>query len=88
LGLYRVPARSTFSDANHKCSYRVFETVYQELLKLYHPFISDSRLKGLSIRNLKVIDSTTIQLFSEMLREVGRKPLVGRGGRVASRCIR
>jgi hypothetical protein len=88
LGLYRVPVRSTLSDANRKSSYRVFETVYQELLKLYHPFILDSRLKGLSIRNLKVIDSTTIQLFSEILREVGRKPLVGRGGRVASRCIR
>ena len=77
LGMDRVPARSTLSDANRKRSYRVFETVYQELLKLYHPFISDSRLKGLSIRNLKVIDSTTIQLFSEILRGVGRKPLDG-----------
>jgi hypothetical protein len=35
--------------------------------------LSDSRLKGLSIRNLKVIDSSTIQLFSEILRRVGRK---------------
>jgi hypothetical protein len=31
----------------------------------------------LSIRNLKVIDRTTIQLFSEILRGVGRKPLDG-----------
>jgi hypothetical protein len=31
----------------------------------------------LSIRNLEVIDSTTIQLFSDMLRGVGRKPLDG-----------
>jgi hypothetical protein len=77
LGMDRVPARSTLSDANLKRSYRVFETVYQELLKLYHPFISDSRVKGLSIRKLKVIDSTTIQLFSEILRGVGRKPLDG-----------
>ena len=46
-------------------------------MKLYHPFISNSRLKGLSIRNLEVIDSTTIQLFSGMLRGVGRKPLDG-----------
>jgi hypothetical protein len=29
----------------------------------------------LSIRNPKVIDSTTIRLFSEILRGVGRKPL-------------
>jgi IS4 transposase len=32
-------------------------------------------LKGLSIRNLKIIDSTSIQLFSEVLRGVGRNPL-------------
>jgi hypothetical protein len=42
---------------------------------------SDSYLglpvKGLSIRNLKIIDSTTIQLFSEILRGVGRKRLDG-----------
>ncbi|MFN7279357.1 MAG: hypothetical protein ACK5VH_04295 [bacterium] len=42
----------------------------------------------MSIRNLKVIDSITIQLFSEILRGVGRKLLEGRGGRAASRCIR
>jgi Transposase DDE domain len=34
-------------------------------------------LKGLSIRNLKIIDSSTIQLFSEILRGVGRNRLDG-----------
>lgn len=72
LGLDKAPARSTISDANTKRSYLVFQTIYQELLNKYHGFISDSRLKGLSIRNLKIIDSTTIQLFSEILRGVGR----------------
>ena len=52
LGLDKAPARSTLSDANSKRSYQVFETIYYELLKKYHSFISDSRLKGLSIRNL------------------------------------
>jgi hypothetical protein len=73
LGLDKAPARSTISDANSKRSYQVFETIYYELLKKYHSFISDSRLKGLSIRNLKIIDSTTIRLFSEILSGVGRK---------------
>lgn len=77
LGLDRSPARSTLSDANTKRSYQVFETIYEGLLKQYHSFISDSRLKGLSIRNLKIIDSSTIQLFSEILRGVGRKRLDG-----------
>lgn len=72
LGLDKAPARSTISDANTKRSYQVFETIYYELLKKYHSFISDSRLKGLSIRNLKIIDSTTIRLFSEILKGVGR----------------
>lgn len=75
LSLDKAPARSTLSDANSKRSFLVFETIYEELVKQYHSFISDSRLKGLSIRNLRIIDSSTIQLFSEILRGVGRKPL-------------
>ena len=77
LGFDRAPARSTLSDANTNRSYLVFETIYFELLKKYHSFISDSRLKGLSIRNLKIIDSTTIRLFSDILRGVGRNTLDG-----------
>jgi hypothetical protein len=77
LGFDKAPARSTLSDANSKRSYRVFETIYEGLLQQYHSFISDSRLKGLSIRNLKIIDSSTIQLFSEILRGVGRNRLDG-----------
>ncbi len=77
LGLDKAPARSTLSDANNHRSYQVFETIYEGLLRQYHSFISDSRLKGLSIRNLKIIDSSTIQLFSEILRGVGRNRLDG-----------
>jgi len=77
LGLDKAPARSTLSDANNRRSYQVFETIYYGLLAKYHSFISDSRLKGLSIRNLKIIDSTTIQLFSEILQGVGRNRLDG-----------
>jgi len=77
LGFDKAPARSTLSDANTNRSYQVFETIYFELVKQYHSFISDSRLKGLSIRNLKIIDSTTIRLFSDILRGVGRNTLDG-----------
>jgi hypothetical protein len=77
LGLDKAPARSTLSDANSRRSYLVFETIYFELIRKYHSFISDSRLKGLSIRNLKIIDSTTIRLFSDILRGVGRNRLDG-----------
>jgi len=77
LGLDKAPARSTLSDANNKRSYLIFETLYFALVKQYSSFISDSRLRGLSIRNLKIIDSTTIRLFSDILRGVGRNPLDG-----------
>ena len=70
LGLDKAPARSTISDANNNRSYQFFETIYYGLLNQYHSFISDSRLEGLSIRNLKVVDSYSFQLFSEILRGV------------------
>ena len=66
LGLDRAPARSTLSDANNKRSYQAFESLYYGLLHMYHSFISDSRLRGLSIRNLKIIDSSTIRLFRDI----------------------
>lgn len=77
LGMNKAPARSTLSDANNNRSYQVFETLYFDLLHKYHGFIADSRLKGLSIRNLKIIDSTTIRLFSDILQGVGRNPMEG-----------
>lgn len=77
LGLDRAPARSTLSDANRNRKFVVFEKIYEDLVKQYHSFISDSRLKGLSIRNLRIIDSTTIQLFSDILQGAGRNPTRG-----------
>jgi hypothetical protein len=77
LGLLKAPPRSTFSDANNNRKWQVFEDIYFQLLHRYHSFLSDSRLKGLSIRNLKIIDSTTIRLFSDILRGVGRNPKDG-----------
>jgi Domain of unknown function (DUF4372) len=88
LGFDKAPARSTLSDANTNRSYLVFETIYFELLKQYHSFISDSRLRGLSIRNLKIIDSTTIRLFSDILRGVGCNTLDGSRKRAALKYMR
>jgi len=72
LDIYKAPARSTLSDANSNGSYLFFETLYFNLIAKYHSFISYSRLNGLSIRNLKIIESTTIRLFCDILRGVGR----------------
>jgi hypothetical protein len=77
VGLDKAPPRSALSDADNKRSYLVFEAIYFGLVRQYHSFISDSRLKGFSIRNLKIIDSAAIRLFSDILRGVGRNPLDG-----------
>lgn len=77
LGLSKAPPRSTLSDANRDRKSLIFEEIYFSLVRKYLSFISDSRLRGLSIRNLRIIDSTTIRLFTEILRGVGRNPLDG-----------
>ena len=77
LGLKKAVPKSTLADANMNRSYLTFENLYYQLLNHYKSFISDSRLKGLSIRNLKIIDSTTIQLFNDILKGVGRNPTTG-----------
>ena len=70
--LQGLPARSTFSEANKRRSYEVFESIYYHLFERYRQFLPDSRLKkdGLS-RRLVLIDSTTISLFREILKNAG-----------------
>ncbi len=74
LGFDKAPARSTLSDANTNRSYLIFEDLYFSLVSKYSSFISDSRLKGLLIKNLRIADSTSIKLFSDILKGVGRNP--------------
>lgn len=74
LGLKKAPPRSTLSDANNHRSSRVFEDIYYLLVRRYHSFLSDSRLRGWCINGLKIIDSTTITLFSNIFQGSGRNP--------------
>lgn len=77
FGFDKALACSKLLDVNNNRDCRLFESVYNGLLSKYHSYISDSRLKELSIRNLKVIEISTIQLFSDILRGVGRNRLNG-----------
>jgi transposase len=78
LGLKDFPKRSTLSDANKKRSSAVFADIYHLLYKRYHRFLSDSRPSEPAIKDLKIIDSSTITLFSDILKGVGRNPLNGK----------
>jgi hypothetical protein len=74
LGLEKAPAKSTASDGNRNRSDKVFEDIYFSLVKKYQSFLSDSRTYGLTFKEVLLIDSTTIRLFSDILKGVGRNP--------------
>ena len=78
LGLNRFPKRSTLSDANKKRNSEVFADIYYTIYKKYKRFLSDSSITVPSIKNLYIIDSTTITLFSEILKAAGRPPKSGK----------
>jgi hypothetical protein len=72
LHLQSLPARSTLSEANQHRGYEVFEALYYHLFERYHRFLPDSRLKNDRLsRRLILIDSTTISLFQEILKNTG-----------------
>lgn len=76
--LESLPYRSTLSDANKRRSAEVFGGIYNDLLKHYHYLISDSRVKQVIKKQIEIFDSSTISLFQDILKCVGRKPVNGR----------
>lgn len=68
LGLSHTPRRSTIADANKRRSASFFEELYHSLYKQYFPISPDSRpLPG----KLYIVDSTTISLFSQIMKGAG-----------------
>lgn len=76
--LNHIPKRSTLSDANKKRDVLVFENIYHQLLKQYGSFLSDSRIKDVINKQVKIFDSTTISLFKDIMGCVGRNPKNGK----------
>ncbi len=74
LGLERAPAKSTACDGMRNRDNKFFEDVYFGLVQRYKSFLSDSRTFGLTFKEILLIDSTTIRLFSDILKGVGRNP--------------
>lgn len=82
IGLDSLPRRSTLADANARRSESFFEDVYRDLYESNKDSLSsDSRGKGTEtwMKKLRIIDSTTITLFSNVLfKGVGRHPKTGK----------
>ena len=78
FGLAEVPPKSTITDGNRERDSKFFESLYFSLIKRYSSFLSSSRTLGLNVKELFIVDSTTIQLFSSLVfKGVGRNPKDG-----------
>jgi len=78
LGLSYVIRRSTFSEANQRRSSKVFGDIYMSVYQKYASLLTDSRLSDTDMKRLYIMDSTTITLFKDILKGVGRSPKEGR----------
>lgn len=81
LGIDYVAKRSTLAEANKRRDQSFFASVYANLLERYGSFLADSRVKGEEKaweKALYMMDSTTITLFDNILKGVGRHPKSGK----------
>jgi len=78
LGMTYCPRRSTLAEANAKRNHEVFESIYMSLYQKYKKSLPDSRARYSWIERLYIIDSTTIKLFSEILKANGISRMDGR----------
>lgn len=82
-GIFRVPKRSSVSDANSRRGADVFGHLYMLLYGHYKEYLSDSYL-SLKINGevdpgaVEVFDSTVVSLFREVFKACGRLPGDGR----------
>jgi len=76
--LDHIPRRSTLSDANQLRTCDAFGYIYNQLLLRYGHHMSDSRIKDVINKQIEIFDSSTISLFQDILKCVGRKPQSGK----------
>jgi hypothetical protein len=78
LGIDYMVRRSTLSEANSRRSSDFFARVYLSLLKQHKHVLADSRSNKIWEKCLHIMDSTTISLFSSVLKGAGRNPKHGK----------
>jgi len=78
IQLNHIPKKSTLADANKRRDADVFGKIYHKLLFQYSYLFSDSRVKNVINKQVEIFDSTTISLFKDILKCVGRNPKNGK----------
>ena len=71
FGFDAAPAKSTASDGLRGRSNEFFQDLYFILLEHFSSILSVSRIKDVSFDKLYIFDSTTIRLFSDIMKGVG-----------------
>jgi len=74
FGMESSPAKSTAGDGLRNRSNELFRDYYFVLLDHFTPLLSVSRIKDVSFDKFFIFDSTTIRLFSDIMKGVGRNP--------------
>lgn len=78
LGIDYMIKRSTLSEANNRRSSEFFSKIYFSLYQKHKTFLADSQSTKSWEHLLHIMDSTTISLFSNVLKGVGRNPKHGK----------
>jgi len=74
LGMDSAPAKSTAGDALRDRDNELFKLYYFTLIEYFAPLLSVSRKEKISFEKFYAFDSTTITLFSQVMKGVGRNP--------------
>ena len=71
LGLSQSPARSTMSDGNKKRNWKVYESLYNKLLKHYERVLKSENqrhiIEEIKYHSIKLIDSTLLAYVYQCL---------------------
>jgi hypothetical protein len=74
LGMDCSPSKSTAGDALRDRDNELFKLYYFALISYFMPLLSVSRKEKVSFEEFYAFDSTTISLFSNVMKGVGRNP--------------
>lgn len=74
LGMEKSPAKSTAGDGLRNRDESFFMDVYFMLIEHFKSTLSVSRIDNISFSKLFIFDSSTIRLFSDVMKGVGRNP--------------
>ena len=74
LGMDSSPSKSTAGDALRDRDNELFMLYYFALIEYFKPLLSVSRKEKISFEKFYAFDSTTIALFSDIMKGVGRNP--------------